>query len=150
MTHPSLHDTLTLWHPLADNFMFLCAQINTYHPILGLLVLALLLFQPPLGYMHHVIYMREGHRSIYSAAHIWLGRLVITLGIINGGLGLRLAGETKGKEIAYGLVAGLVWLVWVGVAVSCEVKGGKAAKGGGAEKGVGNGSDRGSGSGSDG
>jgi hypothetical protein len=36
----------------------------------------------------------------------------MTLGIINGGLGLRLAANTKNGEIAYGVVAGVVAVVY--------------------------------------
>ncbi len=41
----------------------------------------------------------------------------MTLGIINGGLGLQLSGNTTKGEMAYGVVAGVIWLVWVAVAV---------------------------------
>ena len=48
--------------------------------------------------------------------------MVLTLAIIEGGLGLRFAGNTTGGEIAYGVVAGLVWISWVGVAVWHDLK----------------------------
>ena len=41
----------------------------------------------------------------------------MTFAIIQGGLGLRFAGNTHGGEIAYGVVAGLIWVAWMGVAV---------------------------------
>ena len=41
----------------------------------------------------------------------------MTLGIINGGLGLQLSGNTTKGEIAYGVIAGVIWLAWVAVAV---------------------------------
>lgn len=48
---------------------------------------------------------------------------MITLGIINGGLGLRFAeNASSGREIAYGVVAGVVWLVWMGAAVLGEIR----------------------------
>ena len=34
---------------------------------------------------------------------------MITLGIINGGLGLKLTGDNKKGEIAYGVIAGTLW-----------------------------------------
>lgn len=40
--------------------------------------------------------------------HIWYGRSLLILGIICGGLGLKLARNTKGGEIVYGILAGLV------------------------------------------
>ena len=41
----------------------------------------------------------------------------MTLGIINGGLGLQLSGNTTKGEIAYGVIAGVIWLVWVAIAL---------------------------------
>ena len=49
--------------------------------------------------------------------HVWLGRIAVTLGIINGGLGLRLSDNTTKGEIAYGVIAGLVWVGWVAVVI---------------------------------
>lgn len=59
---------------------------------------------------------------------MWLGRVVLTLGMINGGLGLMLSDNTTKGEIGYGVVAAVVWLTWMGVAVWSEVK---KARGGG-------------------
>lgn len=61
--------------------------------------------------------------------HIWLGRLVITLGIINGGLGFKFAEEYDNHSamIAYAVVAGVVWLVWVAASVFGERKRKRAA-----------------------
>lgn len=38
-------------------------------------------------------------------------RVVLTLGIINGGLGLKLTGDNPKGEIAYGVIAGILWLL---------------------------------------
>lgn len=46
----------------------------------------------------------------------------MTLGMINGGLGLMLSDNTTKGEIGYGVVAAVVWLSWVGVAVWSEFK----------------------------
>ena len=37
--------------------------------------------------------------------------------MINGGLGLKWARNTTGGEVAYGVIAALVWVVWIGVGV---------------------------------
>lgn len=43
--------------------------------------------------------------------------------MINGGLGLKLAGNARrGTIIAYGVVAGLIWLVWMLFACFGEVR----------------------------
>ena len=50
-------------------------------------------------------------------AHVWVGRILITLGIINGGLGLQLDGtSTRAENIAYGVIAGLIWVAFMYVA----------------------------------
>ncbi|CAF9916024.1 hypothetical protein IMSHALPRED_002945 [Imshaugia aleurites] len=95
---------------------------HEYHPIIGYTIIAALVFQPALGALHHAVYVREGRRSIWSYLHVWWGRIVLTLAIIQGGLGLRFANNTHGGKIAYGVVAGLVWISWLGVAVWHDTK----------------------------
>lgn len=53
---------------------------------------------------------------------MWWGRVVLTLAIIEGGLGLRFANNTTGGKIAYGVVAGLIWVSWLSVAVRNDLK----------------------------
>ncbi|TID20742.1 integral membrane protein [Venturia nashicola] len=87
---------------------------ENYHPIIGIVVFAFLFFQPILGILHHSGFKKTGGRSFVSYLHLWLGRILITLGIINGGLGLMLAGNVGRRTyIAYGVVAGFFWLLWV-------------------------------------
>ena len=78
--------------------------------------------------MHHVLFKKYSHRTLWSYAHIWVGRIAITLGIINGGLGLLLAGNSPDGEIAYGVVAGVMWVTWVAAAIWGEMRRKKAAK----------------------
>ncbi len=92
------------------------------HPVIGILVVGLLLIQPPLALIHHSIYKREHRRTIWAIAHVWWGRVIVTLAIINGGLGLQLSGNTTKGEIAYGVVAGVMWLLWVVVSTTSSVR----------------------------
>ena len=48
--------------------------------------------------------------------------MVLTLAIIQGGLGLKFANNTHGGKIAYGVVAGLIWVSWLSVAVWHDTK----------------------------
>ena len=73
--------------------------------------------------IHHIIYKKYLTRTAWATAHVWYGRVLVTLGIINGGLGLRLSDNTKGGEIAYGIVAGLLWILWMAVVVFSYAKG---------------------------
>ncbi|KAL2264079.1 hypothetical protein VTK26DRAFT_2573 [Humicola hyalothermophila] len=105
-----------------------------YHLIIGLVVLGLLVLQPFLGIMHHVRFKKLRRRQVWSYLHLGNGRVVITLGIVNGGLGLHVAREATRFVIAYSVVAGVMWLLWMLAAVWGEVKRRKTRDGG---KGVG-------------
>ncbi|OAL56232.1 hypothetical protein IQ07DRAFT_469435, partial [Pyrenochaeta sp. DS3sAY3a] len=105
--------------------------LDTYHPIIGIIVFVLLFFQPILGFVHHVQYKKYNRRTIWSHGHLWLGRIVITLGMINGGLGLLLASDapaftgfapSQGQIIAYSVIAAIMWLLWVASAIIGERK----------------------------
>lgn len=108
--------------------------IEVYHPVIGLVVMGLATIQPILGTLHHRIYKSKGKTTWWATAHVWLGRAVITLAMINGGLGLRLSDNSKKGEIAYGVIAGLVWLGWMGVAVMHEARKAKQGRGSGGQQ----------------
>jgi hypothetical protein len=76
-------------------------------------IFALILVQPFLGLVHHLLYRRKARRTPFGVAHCWYGRVVMILAAVNGGLGLKMAGNTKGGEIAYGVVAGVALLVYL-------------------------------------
>ncbi|BCS26977.1 cytochrome and DOMON domain-containing protein [Aspergillus puulaauensis] len=88
--------------------------IGFYHPIIGITTVScLILFQPAMGLAQHLYFRRTGMKSIASYLHRWFGRTFITLGMINAGLGFRLAGvglsfAPVGAVIAYSVIAGLV------------------------------------------
>lgn len=92
------------------------------HAIIGIIVVGLLLLQPLLGLIHHYIYKKQGGRTVWATLHVWWGRVIVTLGIINGGLGLMLSENTTKGEIAYGIIAGVIWLLWVAVSIFASVK----------------------------
>ncbi|KAF1935576.1 CBD9-like protein [Clathrospora elynae] len=98
--------------------------LDNHHPIIGIVVLVLIFFQPILGFLHHVMFKRYNRRTMWSYSHIWIGRIAVTLGIINGGLGLQLASSmgqsVRSGMIAYGVIAALVWLAWVAAIVVGE------------------------------
>ena len=110
------------------------------HVVIGLVVFAVASIQPWLGWIHHIIFKRRminlrkgadtktpGRTSI-TVSHIWIGRTLILLGVINGGLGLRLAATTpfqtqsttRKAEIAYGVLAGLMFLLFAAVSIVFE------------------------------
>ncbi|KAH6633727.1 hypothetical protein C7974DRAFT_375771 [Boeremia exigua] len=99
-------------------------MIDHHHPIIGVVVLICIFLQPFFGYLHHVLFKKYQSRTFWSYVHIWLGRAAVTLGIINGGLGLQWADSmnmsSRGGIIAYAVIAAFVWLVWVAAMVIGE------------------------------
>ena len=57
--------------------------------------------------------MAHQSRGIVSYVHIWWGRLLMALGVINGGLGLSLAGASTALMAAYAAVAAIVFVCYV-------------------------------------
>jgi hypothetical protein len=92
-------------------------QLDRAHAIIGIVVVVALLAQPITGLTHHILFKRYGRPNTATYPHVWWGRAVITLGIINGGLGLQLAHNTRKGEIAYAVVAAFMWLLWMTVIV---------------------------------
>lgn len=97
---------------------------NNAHTILGTVVVALLLFQPLFGFLHHRRFMATQKRGKMTLFHVWYGRILILLGMLNGGFGLKLAANSPGGNIAYGVVAGVIGATYVTVMVHSEVTGG--------------------------
>lgn len=93
--------------------------VQAYHPIIGMVVVSsLVLFQPALGLLQHRHFHKTGEKSVFAYIHRWLGRCLIVLGIINGGLGFHLSRpgssySPTGAIIAYGVVAGVVGLGYI-------------------------------------
>jgi hypothetical protein len=94
--------------------------MNSYHPIIGIVVFVLLIIQPVLGMQHHRAFKQLGRRTAWSHGHIWVGRIIIVLGIINGGLGFMLANNTSSGPIAYAVVAAIFFIVYVAATVIGE------------------------------
>lgn len=90
-------------------------ELDGYHMIIGFIVVAaLVLFQPAMGVYQHLQYHKTGGKTIFGVLHRWLGRTMIMLGIVNGGLGFMIAGNTS-AYIPYAVVAAIVFLIYVAV-----------------------------------
>jgi len=85
------------------------------HTILGTVVVCLLVIQPGMGFLHHRYFVNNQRRGVVSYVHIWWGRALLVLGVVNGGLGLRMSMERDSIIIAYGVIAAIVFLVWFAV-----------------------------------
>jgi hypothetical protein len=87
------------------------------HTIIGTIVVCLLFLQPFGGIIHHCLFSKNQTSTIFGIGHRWLGRIILILGAINGGLGLQLAAEETPPIIAYGVLTGIFFLLWVAAVV---------------------------------
>ncbi|RFU34041.1 hypothetical protein B7463_g2312, partial [Scytalidium lignicola] len=95
---------------------------NRKHTTFGAVIVFLFLIQPLFGLIHHGRYKKVQRRGIFSYIHIWYGRILIILAIVNGGLGLQLATESSAGKIAYSVVAGVVGVVYFAVVIFVALK----------------------------
>jgi hypothetical protein len=65
-----------------------------------------------MGWLHHQHYLKHQERGVISHLHMWFGRLLLIAGIVNGGLGLQLAGAMDSLVIAYSTVAGVMVVLY--------------------------------------
>lgn len=72
--------------------------------------------------MHHRKYLATQQRTAWAVLHVWYGRILIFLGIINGGLGLKLAANSTSGNIAYGVLAGFIGVAYLSAMVIFELK----------------------------
>lgn len=115
-------------YPCGENYWWSSYHV-AFHTVLGVIVTVCLMLQPFLGLINHYFYKRKQRRTPWSHAHIWIGRAAITMGIINGGIGLWLA-ESDGRgqrikrtrpiSIIYTVFGSIIWAVWMLVAVRGE------------------------------
>lgn len=92
---------------LAQSTEFLYKSTGRTHTIFGTTIVALFVFQPFFGFIHHYNFKKYGHRTPISYVHIWYGRIIMGLATINGGLGLMLANNTRDGKIIYGVLVGV-------------------------------------------
>ncbi|KAF7935339.1 uncharacterized protein EAE97_008246 [Botrytis byssoidea] len=95
---------------------------NTTHMIFGIILVILFFIQPFLGLIHHWRYMRAQQRGIFGHIHLWYGRILIVLAVINGGLGLQLAANTRNGEVAYAIVAAFMGASYIGVVILTSMR----------------------------
>lgn len=88
-------------------------RLDTTHAIIGLVAVCGLVVQPFTGILHHALFQKRGRRTAVTYSHLLWGISLVTLGIVNGGLGLQLAGERTYVIVMYGVFAGLVWATWL-------------------------------------
>jgi hypothetical protein len=92
-------------------------SISITHQYVGILIVCGLAVQTVLGWRHHIIYLQVQRKTWMSSVHMWLGRVVLPMGMINviTGLLLRQYGWlTVSLTIALAAVEVLVLTLVVG------------------------------------
>ncbi|KAH8894626.1 hypothetical protein GQ53DRAFT_858104 [Thozetella sp. PMI_491] len=103
-------------------------QFDEFHCQIGIVVISCLIIQPITGLLHHSMFKKKQARTAFSYGHIWWGIALITLGIINAGLGLQLSHEKqKSTFIVYGVLAGVIWAAWMVTSTVSHWKGNKGS-----------------------
>jgi hypothetical protein len=100
-----------------------------YHQVIGYVIIAILLSaQPILGLLQHLHFRNTGTRSGMGVGHQWLGRIVIIVGVVNGGLGMKQSGPVGDSwvpnyaPVVYSVVAAVVFLIYVGIVVGTALR----------------------------
>lgn len=81
-----------------------------------------MVLQPALGLLHHRHYLKHRSRSPVSHAHIWYGRLLLLLGVINGGVGLHAAGSPQTFTVVYAVAASVGGVAYIAAALAGNMK----------------------------
>lgn len=97
------------------------------HVIIGLVdCCIIILVQPLLGFIQHQHFKRTGGKSVFGHVHRWVGRCAIILGMINNGLGFKLAENDrvihKSSYIRNYTLMGILVAVWLGVIIYDEFR----------------------------
>lgn len=104
--------------------VYLNSQITIkgkHHQAIGAIVIILLVIvQPILGIRHHMLFRRTQRKTWLGYAHRWQGRIMLILGVVNGGIGYNLSrtgpsGGPRGALVGYGVVAGIVYVCYFGM-----------------------------------
>jgi hypothetical protein len=76
------------------------------HQWLGLFLFLGLMIQGGLGYYHHRRFIADkpASRRWFTKVHLWFGRLLIFLALINMGLGMQLYGDPAGAQAGWYLI----------------------------------------------
>src|SRR5271168_647536 len=91
--------------------------------LIGFIIIGGSAIQPVTGWIHHKLYKCHGRPNVATYPHVWLGRAIVMVGAINGGLGFNLSRNApKGAIIGYGIGAAIVWLTWMSTIFLANVR----------------------------
>ena len=98
-------------------------QLLSYHPAFGLALVVLLISQPSLEVLNYRFYAKYPKVTKLAHVHMWLGRALLVLGALQGGLGLYWVAQFAkatvdlATRIAYGgtAVAAFLFYICIGI-----------------------------------
>lgn len=76
-----------------------------------------MLIQPVLGWFHHKYYVKHQSRGPVSHGHIWYGRALMLLGLVNVGLGLQLTSASTTLMGLYAIMAAVVGAFYISIKI---------------------------------
>jgi hypothetical protein len=97
------------------------------HVVIGLLTVStIIIFQPIMGILQHMYFRKTGRKSVFAYIHRWTGRGAVALGMINSGLGFKLAKANvvipkRSYVRSYALLAVLV-SIWISFVIFDEFR----------------------------
>lgn len=100
-----------------------------------MILLALLCVQPATEIINHRFYHVNPRVIVAAHIHIWLGRTLLVTGVVQGGLGFLFAASFRKADtelwprVAYGVMAAIMWIVYMVFAVIYpEIRGSREKK----------------------
>lgn len=83
------------------------------------MIITALCIQIGLGLAHHALYIKTKRPTAMGRVHMFLGPVVIILGLINGGIGFNFAGN-KRLTTPYAIVVAVIIIVMLGL-IGCRM-----------------------------
>lgn len=88
-------------------------NFDSYHQILGFFIIIFILVQFSLGFLHHRQFRQTQLPTRFGKIHLWFGRFIILLGIMNGFFGFTFALNRRYGLILAGLVIAMCFAILI-------------------------------------
>ncbi|KAI0108240.1 putative iron reductase domain protein [Daldinia grandis] len=79
-------------------------KVNTAHQVIGILIFIFIFAQFALGFLHHRNFKKTQQATKMAPIHVWMGRVIIVMGVVNAFLGFPLAQASQYNYVLAGLV----------------------------------------------
>ncbi|KAI1657188.1 putative iron reductase domain protein [Daldinia decipiens] len=79
-------------------------KVNTAHQVIGILIFIFIFAQFALGFLHHRNFKKTQQKTKMAPIHVWMGRVIIVMGVVNAFLGFPLAQASQYNYVLAGLI----------------------------------------------